>query len=33
MKHEQLKFQTGFRISVGNKHSQGAVMVLAAGGS
>ncbi len=32
MKHEQLKFQAGFRVSVGNKNSQGAVMVLAAGG-
>jgi mannose-6-phosphate isomerase-like protein (cupin superfamily) len=31
MKHEQLKFKTGFRVSVGNKKSQGAVMVLAAG--
>ena len=31
MKHEQLKFTTGFRVSVGNKKSQGAVMVLAAG--
>lgn len=33
MKHEQLNFRTGFRVSVGNKNSQGAVMVLAAGGS
>ena len=32
MKHEQLKFTKGFRVSVGNKKSQGAVMVLAAGG-
>ena len=28
MKHEQLKFTKGFRVSVGNKKSQGAVMVL-----
>jgi hypothetical protein len=33
MKHEQLSFRTGFRVSVGNKQSQGAVMVLAPGGS
>jgi mannose-6-phosphate isomerase-like protein (cupin superfamily) len=33
MKHEQLNFRTGFRVSVGNKNSQGAVMVLAAGGT
>jgi len=33
MKHEQLKFRAGFRVSVGNKSSQGAVMVLAAGGT
>jgi mannose-6-phosphate isomerase-like protein (cupin superfamily) len=32
MKHEQLNFRPGFCISVGNRHSQGAVMVLAAGG-
>lgn len=31
MKHEQLKFTKGFRVSVGNERSQGAVMVLAAG--
>ncbi|HZA02477.1 MAG TPA: cupin domain-containing protein [Hyphomicrobiaceae bacterium] len=28
MKHDQLKFTKGFRVSVGNKKSQGAVMVL-----
>ena len=33
MKHEQLKFSKGFRVSVGNNQSQGAVMVLAPGGS
>jgi mannose-6-phosphate isomerase-like protein (cupin superfamily) len=33
MKHEQLKFRTGFRVSVGNANSQSAVMVLAPGGS
>lgn len=33
MKHEQLKFHKGFRVSVGNKKSQGAVMVLGAGDS
>lgn len=32
MKHEQLTFRTGFRVSVGNGKSQGAVMVLAPGG-
>lgn len=32
MKHEQLKFTKGFRVSVGNKKAQGAVMVLAPGG-
>ena len=32
MKHEQLSFRPGFRVSVGNKKSQGAVMVLAVGG-
>lgn len=32
MKQEQLKFTKGFRVSVGNKKAQGAVMVLAAGG-
>jgi len=31
MKHEQLNFRTGFRVSVGNRKSQGAVMVLAPG--
>ena len=31
MKHEQLQFWKGFRVSVGNKHSQGAVMVLGPG--
>ena len=31
MKYEQLKFTKGFRVSVGNKKSQGAVMVLAPG--
>jgi mannose-6-phosphate isomerase-like protein (cupin superfamily) len=31
MKHEQLKFGIGFRVSVGNPNSQGAVMVLAPG--
>jgi mannose-6-phosphate isomerase-like protein (cupin superfamily) len=31
MKHEQLKFNKGFRVSVGNKKSQGAVMVLGPG--
>ena len=31
MKHEQLKFTKGFRVSVGNKKSQGAVMVLGPG--
>jgi mannose-6-phosphate isomerase-like protein (cupin superfamily) len=33
MKHSQLKFQKGFRVSVGNRKSQAAVMVLAPGGS
>jgi mannose-6-phosphate isomerase-like protein (cupin superfamily) len=32
MKREDLTFQTGFRVSVGNDRSQGAVMVLAKGG-
>jgi mannose-6-phosphate isomerase-like protein (cupin superfamily) len=32
MKREDLTFQTGFRVSVGNNRSQGAVMVLAKGG-
>ena len=31
MKHEQLQFRKGFRVSVGNKRSQGAVMVLGPG--
>jgi mannose-6-phosphate isomerase-like protein (cupin superfamily) len=31
MKHDQLKFTKGFRISVGNRKSQGAVMVLGPG--
>ena len=31
MKREDLTFQTGFRVSVGNDRSQGAVMVLAKG--
>lgn len=31
MKHEQLKFAKGFRVSVGNKKAQGAVMILAPG--
>lgn len=33
MQTEDLKFNTGFRVSVGNARSQGAVMVLAKGGS
>lgn len=33
MKHEQLKFSTGFRVAIGNARAQGAVMVLAAGSS
>ena len=33
MKHEQLKFTKGFRGSVGNSRSQGAVMVLGTGGT
>jgi hypothetical protein len=33
MKREDLTFQTGFRVSVGKDHSQGAVMVLANGRS
>ena len=32
MKREVLTFQAGFRVSVGNDRSQGAVMVLAKGG-
>ena len=31
MKHAQLKFNKGFRVAVGNKKSQGAVMVLGPG--
>jgi len=31
VKHEQLQFRKGFRVSVGNKQSQGAVMVLGPG--
>lgn len=33
MKQEQLQFRKGFRVSVGNKKSQGAVMVLGPGDS
>jgi mannose-6-phosphate isomerase-like protein (cupin superfamily) len=32
MKSDQLSFRPGFRLSVGNVRSQGAVMVLPAGG-
>ena len=32
MKREDLTFQAGFRVSVGNDRSQGAVMVLRKGG-
>jgi mannose-6-phosphate isomerase-like protein (cupin superfamily) len=32
MKREDLMFQIGFRVSVGNDRAQGAVMVLAKGG-
>jgi mannose-6-phosphate isomerase-like protein (cupin superfamily) len=32
MKREDLTFQNGFRVSVGNDRSQGAVMVLGKGG-
>ena len=32
MKRDDLTFQTGFRVSIGNDRSQGAVMVLARGG-
>jgi mannose-6-phosphate isomerase-like protein (cupin superfamily) len=32
MKSERLSFRPGFRLSVANARSQGAVMVLAAGG-
>jgi mannose-6-phosphate isomerase-like protein (cupin superfamily) len=31
MKHDQLEFTKGFRVSVGNERSQGAVMVLGPG--
>jgi mannose-6-phosphate isomerase-like protein (cupin superfamily) len=31
VKHEQLKFTKGFRVSIGNDRSQGAVMVLGPG--
>ena len=31
MKREQLQFRKGFRVSVGNDRSQGAVMVLGPG--
>lgn len=31
MKHDQLKFTRGFRVSVGNANSQAAVLVLAPG--
>jgi mannose-6-phosphate isomerase-like protein (cupin superfamily) len=31
MKREQLQFRKGFRVSVGNHRSQGAVMVLGPG--
>ena len=31
MKQEQLNFRKGFRVSIGNKRAQGAVMVLAPG--
>lgn len=33
MQTEHLKFNAGFRVSVGNARSQGAVMVLAPGGT
>jgi mannose-6-phosphate isomerase-like protein (cupin superfamily) len=33
MKHAQLKFTPGFRVSICSKKSQGAVMMLAPGGS
>jgi mannose-6-phosphate isomerase-like protein (cupin superfamily) len=32
MKREDLTFQTGFRVSVDNDRSQGAVMALSKGG-
>jgi mannose-6-phosphate isomerase-like protein (cupin superfamily) len=31
MKHEQLQFRKGFRVSIGNAKSQGAVMVIGPG--
>ena len=33
MKREQLQFRKGFKVSVGNNRSQGAVMVLGPGDS
>lgn len=33
MKHATIRFQKGFRVSVGNNRSQGAVMVLPPGSS
>jgi len=33
MKREQLQFRPGFRLSVGNRQSQSAVMVIPPGGS
>jgi mannose-6-phosphate isomerase-like protein (cupin superfamily) len=33
MKHEQLQFRSGFRLSVGKPRSQGAVMVIPPGDS
>lgn len=33
MKSDALTFRPGFRVSIGNARSQGAVMVLARGGS
>jgi mannose-6-phosphate isomerase-like protein (cupin superfamily) len=33
MKREHLQFTKGFRVSIGNKKSQAAVMVLSAGGA
>jgi quercetin dioxygenase-like cupin family protein len=33
MKHDQLDFDDGFRVSIGNEASQVAVMVLASGAS
>jgi mannose-6-phosphate isomerase-like protein (cupin superfamily) len=32
VKSDQLAFRAGFRVSIGNAHSQAAVMVLARGG-